>query len=425
MKKLLFFYCLTFCLTFNDLFSQKFFREGYIEKKSGELLTGLVEYNVSQGIPVMCIFKRFDIASVVSYNPSEIRSFGYKNGNRYVSKESDNKFSFYEALVIGEINLYKKGPDFFIDKNSQGRVKVENGNIKLSVNGTENNCRTLNEFLIYITDGKAGEIPDKFDIRKDLVPLIISNNKNSRKSFYVIKQSISEKDLASQISLSGSKKNRFGFFSGMNMYMLNLRLNPDVKYGNSLGYVPDPKAETGLMAGLTWERLLLRKSDKLAARLDILYTSQSFSCYNETTTSTYTTRDYAHFGFKGIKIPALLQYSFTGRRIVPFLNAGMAYQYCISGNYHHIEEQQSMTNEVNTTEDSDFKFKQGEISGLGGIGLKARLINSLNLNLQLRAEYGSGLFVNFNKKLENASYIVKKPYIQNSLQFGILLSITF
>ena len=111
--------------------------------------------------------------------------------------------------------------------------------------------------------------------------------------------------------------------------------------------------------------------------------------------------------------------------MTPYINAGAAYQYFITGNYLHIKETENhLYNDVSTDLDNDFTFKPGELSGLIGFGTRTRILNNLNLHIEARIEYGSGFFVNYNPNIDNTN-ITKKPYIQNSLQYGIQLGVSF
>jgi hypothetical protein len=425
MKKLYLLLFLAICLIPNNINSQSFFREGYIEKNSGDVLNGMIEYKPNQKIPAKCVFKRFDIASRVSYSAEEIKSFGYKNGNSYKAVSIDNKSSFYEVLVLGRITLYKKGNDYFVDKDNTGLIKIENGQLEYPEAGDIKKFKNPETFLAYLTEGKAGELNSKFDINKELLPLIIAYNKVSGKDYYTFNRKFSDKQLAKEISLSGAKRNRFGILTGLNMYNQNLELHGGVvPDGMSSKYVPDSEFETGSLFGISFERSLLRKSDKLALRLDLYYTSQNFYCYEEYKDVTFN-RNEAFFDFTTIKAPFLLQYSVPGRRLVPFANAGVAYHYILSSNYRHIEEKENYFNVISTYEDNDFKFKQGEISAVAGIGARFRLMNNIGLNFQTRFEYGSGLFINSftGEQFGKASY--SKPYKQNSIQMNILLGLTF
>jgi hypothetical protein len=235
---------------------------------------------------------------------------------------------------------------------------------------------------------------------------------------------MSEKQLTQESIESGANKNKFGILTGVNLYMLSLKFNPNFSGQNKNNFLPDPGKEISLITGLTYDRLLFRKSDRFSIRLDLLYTKQTFYSYGERTNKIGgISRDDAFYSFTGIKTPVLLQYSITGRRIVPYINAGIAYQIFIDNSYHHIEEAENMWHEIRTSEDNNMLFKTGEISGAGGVGIRTRLFNNINLHLLGRVEFGPGLFVNVH---DEAPWKAKlKPYVQNSLQSTFLLGITF
>ena len=358
-----------------DIYCQKIFRDGYIVKKTGESIKGIVEYSIDQAIPTVCTFKRFDIARKVVYSPKDILAFGYKNGNRYESREVNNKSSFYEVIVTGKIILYHKGSKYYLDKDHLGMVELKNGTITYFSNGAKTEYKSLPEFLIFITEGKAGTISDRFNLKDEIVPLITSYDKESGKSYYAFNRSISEKQLTQEIHESGAYKNKIGIMSGVNLYMLNLKYRYFVYAHDMNNYLPDPKINISPIIGLSYERLISRKSDRLSIRLDLLCTKQNFYCHGERTSiSGDISKDNAFFNFTGIKAPVLLQYSITGSRIVPYFNAGIAYQIFIDNNYHHTVETENTLHEINTSEDNKYHFMAGEISAIGGIRNKNKII---------------------------------------------------
>jgi hypothetical protein len=407
-----------------SLFAQKVFREGYIVKKTGESFTGLVEYSAKQKIPALCTFKRFDIARTVVYSPGDIQAFGYRNGNRYESRELDNVTAFFEVLVTGKIVLYQKGSKYYIDKDHLGLVELNSGAVTYNSADGRKEFKSIQEFLGYITEGKTGPVPAKFSLKDEIVPMITTYNKVSGKSYNVFNRSISEKQLTQDVWKSGAAKNRFGVLSGVNLYNLNLKFSPDMSGLSYADYIPDPDKETGLAAGISYERLISRRTDRMSIVINLLYNNQSFYSYSERTGNAGSTiRDDAWFSFTGIKMPVLFQYSITGGRFVPYFNAGAAYQYFIKTDYLHNAESESTSHEITTSEDQNMTFKKGEFTGVCGLGVRTRIFTTLNLHLQVMVEAGQGLFV--NQLPEDANGRQNKPYVQNSLQTTVLLGITF
>ncbi len=402
----------------SNLWSQNIFREGYIIKKNGITLEGLVRYKSNQDIPSVCTFKRFDIAREVVYSPDDISAFGYKNGNRYETRLINNKNQFLDVIVIGKIVLYRKGSEYYLDKDHQGLTEIKKGPVDYSTNGEKKQFKNLAEFLTFITEAQAGQVAADFNIKNQIIPLISAYNKESGKSYYVVNRSISEKQLSQKAFEAGVSRNRIGLLTGFDFYILNLN-----RAAANLNYLPKPDLETGPVIGITYERSISRRTQGLALRIDILYTEQTFYVYDERVNNQgYTVRNDVFFNFSGIKMPLLLQYSVSGHRLMPFVNAGCSYQIQLDKGYNNTEEiVNTDLHEVRTSENRDLIFLNYEVTAILGGGIRARVLNSLNLHIEGRIEMGSGLF----NKSSQSLFAGEKPFKQSSLQAGLLLGITF
>jgi hypothetical protein len=315
--------------------------------------------------------------------------------------------------VTGKIVLYQKGSRFYIDKDHLGMVELKNGSIIYATGNGKIEFKSLPEFLNNITEGKSGTVSDRFNLKNDILPLITSYDKNSGKSFYVFNRSISEKQLSQKALETGVEKSRFGIITGATIYIHNLKAT-----SANYNYLPDKGKATGLVYGLTYERLLSRKTDRFSLRVDVLYNRQTFYCYEENSISININRYDTYFNFTGIKAPVLFQYSFTGNRLIPYLNAGLAYQYIYNKSYLQIKEVENTSlHDVLTYEYKNMGLQSGEISAIAGAGLRTRIFNNLNLHLQGRVEYGRGIL-----KLLTSE---ENPFRQNSFQYTFLIGITF
>jgi hypothetical protein len=134
------------------------------------------------------------------------------------------------------------------------------------------------------------------------------------------------------------------------------------------------------------------------------------------------TRNDAIFDFTGIKVPVLFQYSFTGGKIVPFVNGGFAYQRFTKKSFLQISEVENTTShEVRTYVFKTFVVPDGEISAIAGLGLRTRIFNNINLFVQGRIEVGQGAL----QKSNDYSTSSEKPFKHNSIQSTLLLGIAF
>jgi hypothetical protein len=416
LKKVLYLIISIFLIS-NTIFSQAIFRDGYIVKNNGDVLKCLIEYKLDQGIPSSCISKRFDIAVKISYKPNEIKGFGYSNGNRYESKQLDNHNNFYEVLVSGNITLYCRGSKFFLEKGQSGLVELKNGSIDYMTDGKKQNFDDLNSFLTYITEGNAGNIKGKINLKKDIAPIITKYNKESGNPFIVYNREFSEKMVISESLRSGTNLNRYEFLSGLNIYYLKITTK-------SKTYFPTTVPEFTLVPGFMYERIISRKNENLSLRIDLMFTKQTFYSYSEEAGSYPATiyRDDAFFGFTGIKLPLLVQYSLSSHKIIPYFNAGVSYTPYINRYYLHIREIENTSHVITTTEDNKISCNKDEITGILGAGFKLRILKNIKLNVQGRVELGNGLLKE-NPNLNYSQHSLESNI--HSIQSTLLIGISF
>ena len=170
--------------------------------------------------------------------------------------------------------------------------------------------------------------------------------------------------------------------------------------------------------------MISRRTDRLSLIIDLIYTSHDFYCYSERSNNlSGTTRDDAWFSYKGITVPLMFRYSFTGGRFVPYVNLGAAYQYILSGNYFHSAEVESYYHEINTVQDHDLLFRKGEISGLGSVGTRVRLTGRINLNISLMVQKGQGFFQ--PKKPADSRNYAGNFYVVGSVRSLLMAGLTF
>jgi hypothetical protein len=395
-----------------NLFSQKIFREGYIIKETGELLTGLVKFSPDNKSPASCFFKNFDIAFEVKYKPTQLKGFGYKYGKNYESLNIKGKTSFYETLVTGEITVYKKGLKYYLKKSDQVPVEVIEGKNLWNSDGKQKEFDNLYDLLKFLTEGTGVEIKDKPDLNRDLVPVITAFNKISGKPCHVYNRTVSERELADMIWKSGANRNKFGVETGINDYILR------IKPSGYTSFIPESQIETDLMVGFSYKRVVSKKTDRFSIRTGLFFIKRDFYDYSERTLDSYRfSRDDAFFGISGVKMPLLFQYSFNEKRLSPFINTGATGMYFINKNYSHRREVEVQGSDIITSEDNDMIFYPGEISATFGAGITYRIVNWIILSIEGRFEYGTGIF--------NTKYPAEVVFSQHSYQPTVVIGVTF
>ncbi|HLN55731.1 MAG TPA: hypothetical protein VK207_07050 [Bacteroidales bacterium] len=401
---------LLFCLGLSSttIFSQKIFREGYIIKNSGETFEGLVSYSPGKKIPEKCVFKRFDIAVEITYTPEIIKAFGYKNGRRFETIFYKGKKSFIETLVSGDLTLYTSGTEYFVRKSGT-EIKVLKGPISWE---DENGARTFNnpeEWMRYLAGGTPMSAGKEADLKKDLIPLVVEYNSKAGTRYVVYKRTVSEKELTANTWHSNSNSNSFGIVGGLSFYSLSL--SPERHF-----YLPVPEREFCPVFGISYERVLSRKSDKLTAHTELLYHNQTFYSFSEELDyNGHFTKNDAFFDYKAVKVPVLLKYTFSNKRIKPFVSGGLAGTFFLQSDYLHIiEDEDYFGTSIEINEDRQLAFKPYELSAVAGAGINFRFVNTVNLRLEGRLEYGTGIF-----STEGL------PFKQHSVQQSVLLGIVF
>jgi len=410
LLKRTFFTLFVIFLTSYSTFSQKIFRDGYIIKNPGEQLNGLIEYKAGQDVPTSCIFKWFDIAVEITYNPGDIKAFGYFDGSRYESKKLDGKDIFLDVMISGYVSLYRRRSKYFIQKGQSGITELKNGSLEYTAGGELQKFDGLTSFLKYITEGKTGNIKEKLNIKTDVLPIIAEYNKGSGKSFIVFNREYSEEKLLSESFRSGGSRNSFGVLTGINIYSLKLKPLTNV-------FVPAPEPEISPAFGLTFERIISRINYRLSLRADLMFMKQNFYSYSENAKGVTLQRDDAFFEFTGIKLPLMLQYSFSSGKIIPYVNGGFSYQAFIRKDYDHIRESENYNHEIFISVDHNLNFYRGEIAGALGTGLKIRLMNDIKLSIQGRMEIGPGFFNPEEDGYKNFNQISLQPTFMVGIMF--------
>lgn len=390
--------------------AQKLFRDGYIVKKDGVALEGMLGFTPGQDFPSACIFKRFEIAVQVKYSVEELKAFGYRNGRRFEIFNLTGKPAVYEALVKGDLSVYRKGLNFYIGRKNDAPVQlVSDTSMILVDNGEKKEFKTERAILLYLTLGRGAEVKIDFDMKNDLVPLVTEFNSRGSSKYYVYQDNFNEKDLVANVRRAGINKNTFGLIGGTNYYLFNIK-------GTGGIYAPKSMNQMWPVYGILYERVISTRSDKVALHAELQYFRHNFYEYSETEKPYLgTERNDAFVDLTGLNMPLLIQYSFRGARIVPYVNAGLTFTGYLKRKYTHIYEFEDVNNNINTTEDHLVTLKPLEASGTAGLGISVRVIRMISIRIEGRFEAGFGPV----KKIPNVTCGFKEKSIQESLLFGI------
>ncbi len=131
----------------------------------------------------------------------------------------------------------------------------------------------------------------------------------------------------------------------------------------------------------------------------------------------YKYSDDAFFGYTGVKIPMLFKFSISGKRVIPFFNAGFSPLFLIKNDYVHINETEYLSKDIIITQDNKMAITTQELIVAAGAGVKVRVMNKIFLNIEGRFEYGPGLF--------KVNHLVNSEFRENSKQVLVLVGLNF
>jgi hypothetical protein len=391
--------------------AQKLFRDGYIIKKDNTDLEGLIGFSPGQDIPKSCVFKRFEIAVEIKYFPGDLKAFGYRNGTRFEIFDIEGKPSFYETLIKGELSLYRRGSKYYIRKNDGTPVELKNNRMILNEESNSKEFTNIQGILQYLTSGKGINIPINLSLKNDLLPLLEEYNRASGSNYAVFKDTYSEKDLVANVRRAGINKNTYGIMGGANEYSLHIGKKSGMVFSGTVNQISP-------VYGVFYERVISGRTDKLAIHAELLFGQHSLYSYTEINHPNLgIERNDSFIDISPLKIPVMLQYSFRGRRVVPYFNAGIAYATFLNKRYFHISEFEYNNNSIYTTEDSNINLKSSEITPVLSAGIYMRLVKLIRIRVEGRVEYGKGLIQNSSLAITTLS--------QNSIQGSLLFGISF
>ncbi|MDX5417803.1 MAG: PorT family protein [Hymenobacteraceae bacterium] len=392
MKQL---YILLFTLLVSSsVIAQANFQPGYILMADGSKQVGQLDYKSDRQHARSITFKSSSDAVSTKYSPNELAGYGFEEGKRYESAnvmgpDSLPQQNFLEVLVKGGTSLYFMKTEesidrFFIRKNGgalqelsqeKRRIQEESGakyttTLKHYV-GTLNylflDCPTVQPQLErtrleqasliklvsayntctapaqeqFVKEAKSGLI-----IEKGLVIGASITNANFSSGNYFSFFYLEDSDIAASVDVSGG----IFFNIGASKINENFRLHTGAMFYRYSG--------TG-----KFER------------------HQSAEQY-----------DKFHYEFEAsyLKIPVMVRYTLPGKKIQPFLSAGLQNGFLLSGSSQ--VEKESKWHDRTTIENgemfSEFRFYEQGIQA--GLGMQLPYYKEKNLSVELRYERNNG-----------------------------------
>ncbi len=133
MKLIVFIRCATsFLFTFifciSTLYAQTEYRSGYIVEIKGDTIYGEILYRGDLELTQKCDFRISILQTNQLFYPNQLISYGFEGDRKFVSKEFEGAWYFFEHFFSGDINFYflqkSENAIYFIEKNESGLVEI-------------------------------------------------------------------------------------------------------------------------------------------------------------------------------------------------------------------------------------------------------------------------------------------------------------
>ncbi len=390
--------------------AQSEFMNGYIIKNDGSYTYGQVEY-LSKGYTAKeCLFRWFEISTEYVFNPGDIQAFGFTYGMRYKSVTIDGRTFFMACLADGKIDLLYDGSRLYLDGMGLEMVPLDNGSGSVNAEGKMVSYNGYRDLLEKLPDpDNKFTVPADRQLNPEPMTAVIADYNRSRGTEAKVFALNNPTGLYEEMRNLGSYISSYGFIAGMNASRYDAE---KVNY-QRLGFVPQMDFfETVPFLGLFYNRPMSRKSDLISLQIELLAFRTNVYMYDEYTDFTGITRSDINISYTGIKLPVSFRISFLEGSFKPFISAGVFTMTTIGGKYTREGELENTYHVVRPFTDNTIGI-QNNINGvLGGIGLKKELNPKQNITLEVRGEYGTGIYVREGVK-------------QKTLSFNIIAGIDF
>jgi hypothetical protein len=379
------------------ILAQSDFRPGFVVQPSGDTLRGQVDYRGSQRSARICRFRPSETASATEFTPAQLRSYGFQSGRAYEARPLDSLGTspvFLERLVLGKASLYylldgNSAEHFYLRKNAETSatelVRIIETVSRVATDGVERKYKQ-EKALYRGTLAKSfsdcpsvqlliGKVPFTADGLTDIVQRY---NRCGMPADAPIAKAIGRQ------ASSGS----FGVMLGGGQTQLTVEGPISLSSGSKFTSMQP-------VAGVFYMLTLPKLSEKLALRVEALYESANYEKeYTSTLGAMLSFTQQARIDFSYVRVPLLLRYTFPGRTVRLFAQAGMVNAFATNAKIVTRQSDRFSGStefgpwkEVITNDNSVRKYEQGLV---GSIGLHLPGPAQRPLDVELRAERSNG-----------------------------------
>jgi Outer membrane protein beta-barrel domain len=373
------FFCMQFC------FSQGDFRKGYVITNARDTLFGFVDYEPGSKAYQSCNFRGANEPAVITYKPGQIVGYGFVDDKFFESREiptvegQATQVVFIQVLVKGLASLYRFEGNFFIEKGSQKLHPLVSTSKEVYVDGMyvskklNEHIATLNMLLFDCPDMTTRI--KKVTINEWPLTAVVEGYNKCKGSPGVVYK---------------ANKPWFKFVAGMAGGINISQITFDAEasgYEHLLGTFETSKSP---IIGGSFEFLSPRLSERISIHADLLYTPSWYHHFSLVEGNSTTQRNYVTIKLHQLKIPVGIRYTFSGKKIAPFFNAGFSGTIHLSTSSTWKKEIESDVY-VHTVYDDALKITKGQMGFWGGLGFVTPVHKKLDAFVEVRYEQTEGI----------------------------------
>lgn len=375
------------------VFAQSDFRDGYIVTHENDTIYGEIALRSNLKNAQSCIFR--NESDVKTYTPNEISTYRIIGEKYYISKEvdlSDKKETvFLEFLVEGTANLYylKKGSDEFFILEKEGRL-VSLTNKESIYEGKDggtfakNSSKFRGVMLYFFRDAPqlANKIKQVDFSYKPIIKIVTDYNKSICPNNECVRFEKSTKLNVFMEAVGGVAINKMGL-EGSDEYLNSL--SPTI--GVDFVFKPSKAHYVwNVILGVSYQKLdfsgQIDDYDKIVGKyldFDVQYSL--------------------------LRFPLKVRYEFPGKKIQPFLSAGLTNSLLLNINSTILNQRSARTQREENAEMENYQFGY-----CASLGFKYKISDKNYLIFE--AEYES-------RRPRTRSYKILSDHNVNSMMFSV------
>lgn len=388
--------------------AQSEFMNGYIIKNDGSYSYGQVKFIAKGYLAKECVFRWFDISTEYVFLPEEINGFGFTYGMRFLSADIEGQNVFVSCLTDGDVDLLYDGKTLYLDGLELDMVPVDDKSGSINSAGKMESYNGYRQLVEKLPDPENRFTPPADMTLKPerMAEVIASYNRSQGHSVSAFPAS-NPSGLFEEMHNLGAYKDNYGVLAGMNASKYS------AKQSIYSGFTPEMDFfEVVPLIGLWYNRPLSRAKDLFSFNAEVIAFRTNVYMYNEFTTYAGVTRSDINLSYTGIKLPLSFRISLGEGSLKPFFGLGGFGMINLGARYSREGEIENSFHVVRPFTDNSLLLNNSMFGALAGFGIKKELNPKQSFSLELRAEYGSGIYH-------------RQGISQKTLSFNIIAGIDF